>query len=330
MPAGVVLRSLRLGPFGHEKVTGKEGFMRTEIVQLPSGASVTLRKISMKEENHLTGAIRSKRRKQNKVLVDVVDACCLGFEETGPYTWARKGNKVDWQKMLNGDFIAAMIGLRKLSYREGVNYTVDVKCTNRACNNRFQHTVNLDKDLFYQQLPQESFDKLMEDEPFTVEIQGKKVHFKLNYVADETFQEKLEKKFPGRGMSTLFRSRISKIEGVKPRDWMNWLDGETEGKKKGPYEGLDSDDAEDLRLAFFKVDCGVDTEVEAECPRGSCGEVFTFELPFAGMLSPGRASDEKRRRRLKAQEEPDEDIDLETQEEESETPEADSDSSSED
>ena len=267
--------------------------MQTETVKLPSGASITLRKMTLRDQNHLASVMRSKRAKQEQVLVDMVSRCCEGFEETGPYPNAEAGKRVNWDDMLQGDFLAAMIALRKLSFREGENYGVDLKCPAATCNHRFQWEVDLDDDLFYQQLPEESAAKMKAGEPFECTIDGKLVKFNLSYVRDNKQMEKLGKRFPGRDMAVMFRSRIISVDGVDSKDLMNWLDGE----KGGPYEGLYADDAEDLRDAFAKVDCGVDTEVEAECPRMMCGNVFTFELPFSGMLTPGRGAARKKANR---------------------------------
>lgn len=271
--------------------------MRTEIVKLPSGASVTLRQISLKEENYLAGALRSRRAKQDRVLVDVVSRCCEGFDDPGPYPWGAPGGNVKWDDMLQGDFLAAMIALRKISYREGSEYEVELTCPSRACNHRFSWKVDLDTDLYYQDLPEESAQRMKDGDSFVAEIQGKKVHFNLGYVRDSAFQEKLDKRFPGRDMATMFRSRIVTVDGVDSKDLMNWLDGEG----KGPYDGLAADDAEDLREAFYEADCGVDTEVEAECTRAVCGNVFTFDLPFDGMFSPGRAAARRKRRRRRGE-----------------------------
>jgi len=263
--------------------------MQTETVKLPSGASITLRKMTLRDQSHLASVMRSKRSKQEQVLVDMVSRCCDGFEDVGPYPGVEVGKKINWDDMLQGDFLAAMIALRKMSFREGKNYSVDLTCPAATCNNRFQWQVDLDEDLFYQELPEESAAQLKNGEPFTCTIAGKKVSFNLSYVKDQKQIEKIAKRNPGRDMAVMFRSRIVDVEGVDRKDIMNWLDGE-----KGDFDGLYADDAEDLRDAFAKVDCGVDTEVEAECPRMMCGNVFTFDLPFAGMLTPGRGAARKK------------------------------------
>lgn len=265
--------------------------MKTDIIQLPSGMVIEMRQMTLREENYLASAARSRKGSQERVLVDVVARCTNQVCEPGPYPWATPGDRVKWDDMLAGDFFAAMIGLRKLSYREGAEYDIDLTCPMRACNNRFGWTVNLDTDLMHKKLPEESAQALRDGRSLTVEIAGQVVHYHLGMVKDAELQEKLDKRFPGREMATMLRTKIEKIDGVDSKDLMNWLDGEG----KGPYPGLTSDDAEDLRDEFYRVDCGVDTEIEVECPRATCKHVFRIDLPFDGILSPARAQASKRK-----------------------------------
>ena len=267
--------------------------MKRATVQLPSGAAIEIRQLTLKEENFLAAAARSRKGSQEKTLVEVLARCTEGFSDTGPYPWAKVSEKPRWDDMLSGDFFGAMIELRKLSYREGKDYEIELKCPNRACNHRFGWTVDLNKDLVSKRLPERSFAAHKEGRPLTVEIAGKVVHFHLGVIKDTAFQEKLDKRFPGREMACMLRARIEKVEGVDSKDLMNWLDGEG----NGPHEGLTSDDAEDLRSAFFDADCGIDTEIEVECPRTSCRNVFSLDLPFESILSPGRAQASKRKNR---------------------------------
>lgn len=265
--------------------------MKTDIVQLPSSMSVELRQLTLREENYLAAASRSRRGSQEKMLVDVVDKCTVRVVDPGPVPKARPDERPRWNDMLAGDFFGALIALRKLSYREGAEYDIDLKCPVRTCNNSFGWTVDLDKDLLVKTLPEESAAALREGRPLTVEIAGKLVHFHLGMVSDADFQEKLDKRFPGRDMACMLRTRIDKVEGVDSADLMNWLDGEG----KGPHEGLTSDEAEDLRSEFYRVDCGIDTEIEVECTRSQCRNVFRLDLPFDGILTPGRAQASKRK-----------------------------------
>lgn len=266
--------------------------MKTEEAKLPSGAVIRLRQITMKEENYLAGVASSRRALQTKVLVDVVSRCTDGFVETGPYAWAEVGGDVEWDRMLQGDSLAAMLALRKLSYREGANYDIEVRCP--SCSNRFEWRVNLDEELVIKGLTEEGAEAIRTDTPLVAEIDGERVHYTLQHVRDMDQMDRLERRFPRRKMACLLRNRIKSVDGVDNKDLMNWIDGEG----KGPYPGMTSDFAEDLRAEFSRHDCGVDTEIEVECPSPTCGEVFAMGLPFGGIFMPGRAAQQKRQRRL--------------------------------
>lgn len=264
--------------------------MKTEIVQLPSGAAIEIRQLTLKEENYLSGASRSRKASQERVLIDVVSRCTVAMTEPGPYPGMDQGSKVKWDNMLSGDFFATMVALRKLSYREGAEYDINLKCPNSVCNNRFVWTVDLDKDLVTKPLSEEVARAFSEGRPLTTTIAEREVRFSLGMVKDAAFQEQLEKRFPFREMACILRTRIVSVEGVDPKDLMNWLDGEGQG----PFDGLTADDGEDLRAVFYDADCGIDTEIEVECSRAQCRNVFQLDLPFEGILSPGRAQAKRR------------------------------------
>jgi len=271
--------------------------MQTKNVRLPSGAVIEMRKLGLREENYLASAARSKKGSQDQVLIEVVSLCTNSVIEPGPYPHIEAGKKPDWNEMLAGDWFAAMIELRKFSYREGSSYEIRAQCPSRACNNRFAWKVDLDKDLFVKELPEESAEALKEGKPLEARIADRIVRFHLGFVKDAQRQEKLERRFPNREMACMFRSRIAEVEGIDQQDIMSWLDGESRGKEPSQYEGLCSDDAEDLRAAFEEADCGVDTEVELECPRSMCREFFTLDLPFDRIFTPARADKQRRERR---------------------------------
>jgi hypothetical protein len=256
--------------------------MRQETFKLTSGLQVELRQLKLAEENILANARKSKRSQMNKVLSQVLSKCTVSTVDSGPYNFT---GDVPWDKVLSGDKVDAMLSLRKISYKDGDKLFVpDVFCP--SCRSRFAWEVDLEEDLSYQKLPEESFEKLKNGTPFEVDISGHKVLFELTSGEQEARYEKLKKQNPNREMSAGLRSRI--IDVVPPsgdklarKDIMNWLDGNS-----GDFDGLTSDDGEELRDAMDSVDAGVDLEVEALC--SDCGGPVTFDLPFSYVFLPGK------------------------------------------
>ena len=79
-------------------------------------------------------------------------------------------------------------------------------------------------------------------------------------------------------------ARIAAAEGVEARD------------KKKFIEELSLRDADFLVDEFDRVDCGVDTTIEMECPE--CFAVQEVELPFEKtFFMPGKARTSRRRNR---------------------------------
>jgi hypothetical protein len=85
--------------------------------------------------------------------------------------------------------------------------------------------------------------------------------------------------------------RVVEIEGVELR------------RKRQFIEELSLRDADFLVDEFDRVDCGVETDIEIECPE--CFTVQELELPFEKtFFMPGKAR-ARRRRRAERMEEPD-------------------------
>ena len=78
--------------------------------------------------------------------------------------------------------------------------------------------------------------------------------------------------------------RVVEVEGVSPKDKRRFL------------EDLSMRDADFLVDEFDRVDCGVDTALEVECPE--CFTLQEVELPFdRGFFLPGKARTARRRDR---------------------------------
>jgi hypothetical protein len=247
--------------------------------------------VGLQQENMLAKGKNASAEKQEKILLEVMRSCTDGFADPGPLY--QKMNGVDWNSMLQGDYFAGLVGLSTLSYDDETTAEFPLK----HCNRKFDYRVDLVEELPMQTLPEDSIQKILNGEPFEVEIAGKVVQFKVPKVRDIFQVMKLEAQFPNRQMTVALRSRIVAVEGVEPRDIMDWLDGgDPDGRRRSKYKQLDGAELEKLRDAFDRVNCGIDNEIDATCPF--CEEEFEVEVPLdSGLLIPGKSIRKRRRDR---------------------------------
>lgn len=262
--------------------------LQSKNIKLSSGAEVEIRKLNLADESILSQCRTANRDKSEKLIRQVMDRVTQRVIDPGPYPFLSHGKSVPWKKVIGGDLIDAMLQLRMYSYKEGDKITVpNIKCG--SCRSAFSWEVNVDKDLIWQPLSEESQYKLKNDELWTTEIQGYTVYFTLATGDTEGLYRKLTKQNRGRDTACGFRSRIRKVEGpdgeIDANEILDWLDGNDGRSTK--YPGLLSEDAEELREAMDLADGGVDLEVEATCPEPDCGESVWFDLPFDTLFLPG-------------------------------------------
>lgn len=267
--------------------------MRQKTFILPTKTQIEFRQIMLAEENIIATTRQSRKGNMEEALDEVMTRCAVRIIDPGPYSFLEIGGKPDWKKMAKGDRFASMIDLRCLSYKDGHLYEAELRCPSTTCGKKFGWEINLETDLIRQDTPDESLEKIKNGEPFYVEIAGHKISYTIAYGKTEETFDTLTHQYPDRDMSSAFRSRIVDIEGIAPRDFMDWLDGNN-GDPKCKYPGLSSEEAEDLREAFDVIDGGIDTSMEAECPH--CRGWFDFSLPFSGIFLPGRGIIQRRRR----------------------------------
>ena len=257
--------------------------MRTEMFDMPSGARLEFRSLTIREENLLAS---SRGKSMEKTLNRVISDCTVSVVDPGPYNHLSAGGSVDWAKMLQGDRFVAMFLLRLLSYKDGDEYTFKAQCP--ACNRRDFQTVNLREELPIQELTEEAQETFKSGGLFSVTVDGKLVKFRLPLVEDAHRLEKLAEQNPGRDMAVAMRLRIKEVEGLEASEILDWLDG---GKTGDP---LSSEEAEVLREAFDEVDCGIDTEIEVQC---RCGAFNDVTLPFdAAFFLPSRVKGKQKRK----------------------------------
>ena len=250
----------------------------SEVITCPSGLSGRIRGMKVREERVLADRQLAKSGGQMDALLT---ACWEETIDEGPYDFG--SDPVDWGKVLQGDRFYALLQLRALTY--GPAYAFAVPCQNDACRARIEWELDL-RDLPFRPLSEESRAAFVAGNRFatTLPDAGTRVWFRLFTGADERKLPKLRKSAGDRMLEAMLAFRVVDIEGVEAKD------------KKRFLEDLSMRDADALVDEFDRVDCGVDTTVEIECP--DCFVTQDVELPFdRTFFLPGKERTARRRAR---------------------------------
>ena len=250
----------------------------SEIITCPSGLTGRIRGMKVREERILADRKLAKAGGQ----VDELQSAC--WEETadaGPYDFGDK--EIDWGKVLQGDRFYALLQIRALTY--GPEYAFAVTCQNEACRARIEWELDLG-DLPVRPLSDESRRAFLDGNRFETVLPdaGKRVWFRLLTGADERKLPQLRRAAGDRLLSVMLAFRVVEVEGVEPHD------------KRRFIEDLTMRDADFLVDEFDRVDCGVDTTIEIECPE--CFATQEVDLPFdRTFFMPGKERTARRRDR---------------------------------
>ena len=108
--------------------------MRQEVFTLPSRVQIEFGQVLVAHENKMAAAVKAKRANVDRVLSQVMTDVAVGVVDPGPYDFLEGGGKPDWDRMLKGDRLVAMLDVRKLSYRDGHLYDAKLRCPQGACS----------------------------------------------------------------------------------------------------------------------------------------------------------------------------------------------------
>ena len=244
----------------------------------PSGLAGRIRGLVVREERVLADRKLARRGEQIDTLLS---ACWEETHETGPYDFG--GGDPDWGKVLQGDRFYALIQVRVATY--GPEYSFAVQCESAACRARIEWELHLD-ELPVKGLSPESRNLFVSGNRFeTVLPDAKKtVVFRLLTGADERKLARRREASQEAALSSMLAARIVDVEGVEGLERKRFL------------EELTFADADFLMDEFDRVDCGVDTTIEVECPE--CFGLQEVELPFdQGFFLPGKERTKRRRAR---------------------------------
>jgi len=220
-----------------------------------------------------------KLAKSGNQLDELLTACWEETVDPGPYDF---GNKpINWGAVLQGDRFFVLLNIRALTY--GPGYAFAISCRN--CRARIEWEVDLTK-LPVRPLSPESRTAFIAGNRFdtTLPNTGKRVTFKLFTGDDERKLPALQRASPDLLLSAVLAYRVIEIDGVDAKD------------KRAFLEDLTLRDADFLVDEFDRVDCGVDTTIDVECPE--CRETQEVDLPFdSAFFLPGKERTARRKAR---------------------------------
>ena len=249
-----------------------------DVITCPSGLSGRIRGMKVREERVLADRRLAKSGGQ---VDELLVSCWEETLEPGPYIFPE--GKVDWGRVLQGDRFFALLMVRVLTY--GPDYVFTTSCRHDACRARIEWELDLQK-LPVRPLCEESRAAFVGGNRFetTLPDAGKRVRFKLLTGEDERKLPQLQRAAPDKLLSSVLVYRVLEVDGVDAKQKRQFL------------EDLTLRDADFLVDEFDRVDCGVDTTIEIECPE--CFTTQDVDLPFdKGFFLPGRDRAARRKAR---------------------------------
>ncbi len=242
----------------------------------PSGLKGRIRKMKVHEARSFS---QRRKSKKNDPTGRLLSACWEETLDPGPYDF---DSKPDWNKVLVGDRLSALVGIRIATH--GSEYAFSVTCQERDCRKRIDWELDLN-ELPIRKLTEENLAMFQDGNRFATLLPeaDRRVHFRMLLGEDEAKLGKLKRGTEDLDLFDLLSLRVVEIDGVDPKD------------KKRFIDDLSMGDADFLLDEFDRVDCGIDTGIDIECP--SCFAVQEIELPFAStFFMPGKGRARRRGR----------------------------------
>lgn len=228
-------------------------------IKLPSGLALEIRGMLGMELRILQDRVAAK----NGTYIDkILSACTSSVTDAGPYADLTEGSVPVWDKCLLGDKLATVIGIRSATF--GPEFSFKTQCPD--CHKRFEWSLNL-TDLETKKLSDEDAAAFRTGIPFetTIPGDGRTVKFRLPLGEDE--REAAKSRSAENAMVSMMSRRIFEI------------DGETDKSKiRKILEECGLASLTRLLKLFDKRDCGVETEIQTECP--DCFSQTDVQLPL--------------------------------------------------
>lgn len=239
----------------------------------PSGLAGEVRGLTVKDGKYLTD--RSVAR-SGMVADKILGSCWRSTSDPGVYPF---DGDVDWSKVLIGDRDFALMKIRIAGI--GEDYEFKVQCAN--CQANFVWEIDLN-ELPVHQLSEESKKILRERGNIfdgSVTVDGKTIPFTFRLPTGELVARQMKRRAN--------RSKVAKRKGDDEQQDNLMFDAidmrlidiggvTTASERRDFIESLSFRQMRDLLAQFERVDCGVDTAIEIECP--GCARIWELNLPF--------------------------------------------------
>jgi hypothetical protein len=230
-------------------------------VILPSGMTGSVRKLTVKESKLFSDRAKAK---DGSLFTSILKACWNSTSDWGPYTPLDSGSP-NWLDVLTGDRFYAVLKVRCASF--GSDYSFRVQCSDPTCRSPYDWSLNLD-ELEVKHLSEDSKAQFLSGNRFEVALpeDGRRVYFHLMTGADEERAAKMFKNSTGDPLFKALQFRITEIEDVEDKNRRKFI------------EEMSMSDAVALLQMMDDVDCGVETNIQVECPE--CYAVEDIRLPL--------------------------------------------------
>ena len=262
----------------------------SEIINCPSGLSGRIRGMKVREERvladrklatpaHIAGAAQNARTAGRSTSYSAP----AGRRRSTPDPTTSERRSSTGARCSRGDRFYALLQIRALTY--GPEYAFAVNCGSDGCRARIEWEFDL-RELPCRPLSEESRAAFSDGNRFETVLPdaGKRVWFRLLTGSDERRLPQLRRSAGDKLLSAMLAFRVSEVEGVEARERRKFI------------EELTMRDADFLVDEFDRVDCGVDTAIEIECPE--CFATQEIDLPFERtFFMPGRERAARRRDR---------------------------------
>jgi len=222
--------------------------MNIDIV-CPSGLRGEVRGLRVAEANELASAVGKKRL---GITAKILSGCWVKTHDPGPYKLDDSG--IQWDNVLQGDCDYALIQTRVATF--GPEYAFAMTCAEGSCRSKFEWELSL-ADLEVKRFTDEERETFIAGNSYTTALPGtsRKVTFSLPIHKDQRRAATMRSTHRDELITLALRMRVKSIEGIEPHLLQHTL------------TDMGLSDAIDLVEAMDERDCGVDTDIEVECPE---------------------------------------------------------------